>query len=229
MNLKPGLLRLSQWTKDFSHASQKQTRASIWVRLLELPQEYWREITLKEIASAVGTPIDIDGLTHNRSFGHYAQILVDIDLSKRAYDEILVECEGYAFKVEVQYERRSLFCHHCFTIGHNVTTCKWLHQETINDAPDRGKNPVADTIPTGTAQIYQIRRQKFQQTLLLLCMTVLLLIHSVSLRKYDKKSKEEEFTPVLSKKQKQKLRQQIVLGKPQYKTRSRGPTSPIPQ
>ena len=76
-----------------------------------------------------------------------------IDLSNRAYDEILVEHEGYAFKVEVQYERRPLFCHHCFTIGHNVTTCKWLHQETINDAPNRGKKPVADAIPTGAAPL----------------------------------------------------------------------------
>jgi len=28
-----------------------------------------------------------------------------------------------------------------------------LHQETINDALDRGKNPVADAIPTRTAPL----------------------------------------------------------------------------
>jgi hypothetical protein len=94
---------------------------------------------LKEIASAVGTPIDIDGLTRNRTFGHYARILVDIDLSKRAYDEILVEREGFAFKVEVQYERRPLFCHQCYSIGHNVSTCRWLHPQPPKDKNDRGK------------------------------------------------------------------------------------------
>jgi len=51
------------------------------------------ERTLKEIASAVGTSIDLDGPTRSRSFDNYARILVDIDLSKRAYDEILVERE----------------------------------------------------------------------------------------------------------------------------------------
>jgi len=61
---------------------------------------------LKEIASAIGTPIDIDGPTINH---HYARILVDIDLSKRAYDEILIEHDGFAFKVEVQYERDLYF------------------------------------------------------------------------------------------------------------------------
>jgi len=101
VSLQLGLLRLSQWTKDFNHYSQTQTHTSLWIRLVALPQEYWRERTLKEIASVVGTPISIDGPTRNRAFGHYARILVDIDLSKRVYDEILVEREGFAFNVEV--------------------------------------------------------------------------------------------------------------------------------
>jgi len=143
VNLKPGLLRLCKWTKDFNHYSQRQTHVSIWIRLIELLQEYWRERTLKEIASAIGTPIDLDGPTRSRAFGHYARILVDIDLSKRAFDEILVEREGYAFKVEVQYERRPLFCHHCYVIGHNVTTCKWLHPEATK-ALDRGKKAMVE-------------------------------------------------------------------------------------
>lgn len=32
---------------------------------------------------------------------YYARILVDIDLSKRTFDKILLEREGYAFKVEI--------------------------------------------------------------------------------------------------------------------------------
>jgi hypothetical protein len=124
VNLKPGLLRFSQWTKDFKLLVQKQTHVSLWIRLVELPQEYWRERTLKEIASAVGTPIDIDGPTRNRTFGHYARILVDIDLSKKAYDEVLVERDGFAFMVEIQYERRPLFCHHCYSIGHSISSCR---------------------------------------------------------------------------------------------------------
>lgn len=121
----------------------RQTQASIWIRLIELPQDYWRERTLKEIANAIGTPIDLDGPTCSRAFGHYTRILVDIDLSKRVFDEILVEREGYAFKVEVQYERRPLFGHHCYVIGHNVTTCKWLHPEAAQTL-DQGKKAMVD-------------------------------------------------------------------------------------
>ena len=109
-----------------------------------MPQEYWRERTLKEITSVVGTPISLDGPTRNRAFRHYARILVDIYLSNRAYDEILVEREGFSFKVEVQYERRPLFSHHCYVIGHNVTTCKWLNPEAAK-VTDCGKKQVPET------------------------------------------------------------------------------------
>jgi len=91
-----------------------------------LPQKYWRERTLREIACAVGTPIDIDAPTRKRVFGHYARILVDIDLSSRMFDKILVEREGLAFMVEVQYERWPDF-------GHHITNCNRLH-------PRKGKD-----------------------------------------------------------------------------------------
>jgi len=42
-----------------------------------------------------------------------------------------------------------------FCDWHNGTTCKWLHQEAATDVPDRGKRPVADAIPTGTAPLRQ--------------------------------------------------------------------------
>ena len=31
VNLKPGLLRLSQWTKDFKYQTQKKTHVSLWI------------------------------------------------------------------------------------------------------------------------------------------------------------------------------------------------------
>jgi len=104
----------------------------------------------------------LDAPTRNRAFGYYATILVDIDLSKRAYDEILVEQKGFAFKVEVQYERRPLFCHHCYVIGHNVSTCKWLHPAT--KVTDHGKKPMAAELLTKKASPRQYRSDKGTST-----------------------------------------------------------------
>ena len=60
VNLKPGVLRLFEWTKDFNMHNQRNTHAQVWIRLMELPQEYWMERTLREIANAAGTPLLID-------------------------------------------------------------------------------------------------------------------------------------------------------------------------
>ncbi|PNX79318.1 putative NBS resistance protein, partial [Trifolium pratense] len=105
LNLKPGFSRLSKWTNDFNPYTQRQTHAQIWIRLMNFPQEYWHRRTLFEIASAIGTPLTLDDSTKNRSFGHYARVLVDMDISSSMYDEIVVERDGFAFKLGVVYER----------------------------------------------------------------------------------------------------------------------------
>jgi len=85
INLKSGLLRLSQWSKDFNKYSQRLTHAQVWIRLLDLPREYWLEITLLEITGAIGTPLIIDAATQKSTFRHYAWVLVDIDFSCRLF------------------------------------------------------------------------------------------------------------------------------------------------
>ena len=127
VNLKPGLLRLSEWAKDFNKHTQWQTHAHVWVRLMELPQEYWLERTLLEIAGAIGTSLFIDSATQKRVFGHYARVLVDIDFSHRLFREIMVEREGFAFPMEVVYEWIPNFCSHCQIIGHHVSNYRWVH------------------------------------------------------------------------------------------------------
>jgi len=127
MNLKSGVLRLFEWSKDFNMRTQRNTHAQVWIRLLELPQEYWMERTLREIASAVGTPLLIDNATTNHLFGHYARILVDMDFSRKLFHEIVIEREGFDFTVEVAYEWLPDFCTHYQSIGHDVTACRRLY------------------------------------------------------------------------------------------------------
>jgi len=99
VTLKSGVLRLFEWSKDFNMHTQRNTHAQVWIRLLELPLEYWMEKTLREFASAVGTSLVIDNAMSKRLLGHYARILLDMDFSGKIFHEIVVEREGYAFTV----------------------------------------------------------------------------------------------------------------------------------
>jgi len=49
------------------------------------------------------------------------------------------------------------------------------------------------------------------------------------IRDYDKANVEMPFTLVLSKKKKQQVKKQLQIGKPPYRTRSRGDPSPTDQ
>lgn len=80
-NLEPGILRLSSWSPDFNPSLVKQTNTQCWIRIIGLPQEYWRSKIIYAIARGIGVPSSLDDATSNRTFGHYARILVDIDLN----------------------------------------------------------------------------------------------------------------------------------------------------
>jgi hypothetical protein len=51
-----------------------------------LAQEYWHKSILFTIAGSLGTPICTDSVTakpmHERTFGQFARVLVDIDISQ---------------------------------------------------------------------------------------------------------------------------------------------------
>jgi len=145
VSLKPGVIRLFEWTKDFNIHTQRQTHTQVWIRLWELLQEYWMERTLYETAGAVGTPLLIDNVTKNRLYDHYAWILVDLDLSKDIIYEVMVEREGYAFPVAIEHEGLPDFCTHCKNIVHNVISSRWLYlrrAENHEHSIDKGKQLV---------------------------------------------------------------------------------------
>jgi hypothetical protein len=138
-NLKPGLLRLSAWTNDFKPEELKITHAQVWVRVYGLPQEYWMPTTLFAIASGLGTPLSLDTATKQRTFGHFARILVDINLAEKLHYRILVEREGYAFFADVDYENLPHFCEHCCCVGHSLTQCRKINKQLQEKKPQMVK------------------------------------------------------------------------------------------
>ncbi|XP_045831167.1 uncharacterized protein LOC123922495 [Trifolium pratense] len=125
-SLKPGFLKLFAWSPNYNPNYYKPTTTQCWVRFLSLPQEYWRPKILFAIANSLGTPVSLDAFTSKsffyRSFGHFARVLIDIDLSTKIRNRIWVEREGYAFLVNVEYENLPLFCTHFQCIGHSFSS-----------------------------------------------------------------------------------------------------------
>ncbi|KAK2441919.1 hypothetical protein QL285_013152 [Trifolium repens] len=142
-NINPGILKLFAWSRDFNPKLQQNTSAQVWMRIYGLAQEYWHKTILFTIAGSLGTPICMDATTakpmHERTFGQYACILVDIDISQPLRYKVMVERKGFAFYVDLDYEHVPEYCSHCRNIGHHVDNCK-RYQKGLERKLDKGKD-----------------------------------------------------------------------------------------
>jgi hypothetical protein len=134
-NLNPGLLKFFAWSKDFNPKMQHNTSAQVWIKIFGLSQEYWHKNILFTIAGSIGTPICIDSVTakpmHERTFGQFARVLVDLDLQQPLRYKLLVERKGFAFFVDLEYEHIPPFCTECKMIGHSLDNCKRRNMEEL--------------------------------------------------------------------------------------------------
>ena len=123
--LKPGVIRLQQWTPFFNPYKQRTTTAQVWVRFYELGTEYYYPRLLWNLARCLGTPLKIDQRTLDGSFTHFARILVEIDLSKDLETHVQIDHgEGLCVYSSVGYERIPEFCKNCNMVGHAMVQCR---------------------------------------------------------------------------------------------------------
>ncbi|KAF1888435.1 hypothetical protein Lal_00011206 [Lupinus albus] len=132
-NLKPGILRLSLWTPDFNLWLQRITHSQCWIKITGLPQEYWCPSIIFTIAGGIGMPISIDEATTRRSFGHFARVLVDIDLKNSVPTQMLVERDGFEFFVCIDVENMPAFYTGCQAIGHVVSKCRRSSKMVVDE------------------------------------------------------------------------------------------------
>lgn len=67
----------------------------------------------------------------------YARVLVDVDMSGKLFESVLVEREGHAFPITVQYEKQPSYCAHCRMLGHSIQNCLKLSSSTHHEGLDK--------------------------------------------------------------------------------------------
>nr|XP_034902021.1 uncharacterized protein LOC118039434 [Populus alba] len=108
----------------FDSVDHDLVRVPVWVRLCNVPLEYWTIKGLSCIASAIGVPLRADRTILLRKRLSYARVCVEIDASKTLVKEYDLRCPNGVFvTISAEYEWIPPRCNNCNIFGHTTTIC----------------------------------------------------------------------------------------------------------
>ena len=102
---------------------------AVWIRLEQLPIEYYQPEFLKHVGQKYGKLLKIDAITNAAIRGRYAQVCVQINTT----DPLPKRVRIGSFWQDIVYENLLVLCYQCRRIGHRETHCsESMKQPTTN-------------------------------------------------------------------------------------------------
>ncbi|EOA22262.1 hypothetical protein CARUB_v10002859mg [Capsella rubella] len=99
----------------------------VWVRLTNIPVNFYHETILLSIAEGLGRPLKVDIPTLNIDRARFARICVEVDLSMPLKGTMVINGERYV----VSYEGLTVICSRCGIFGHMVHKCPKIEQDRV--------------------------------------------------------------------------------------------------
>nr|POE95194.1 uncharacterized protein CFP56_46978 [Quercus suber] len=136
------------WTKaitvkepDFRLASANVNSIAVWVRLNELPIEYYNAEALLHIGKNIGNVLRVDTHRASKAKGRFARICVQIDVDKSLVTAVLIG----RFEQPVCYKGIQKLCFDCGRMGYCKENCLYtvrqdtpMREGSTVDASERG-------------------------------------------------------------------------------------------
>ncbi|XP_057785431.1 uncharacterized protein LOC131002938 [Salvia miltiorrhiza] len=132
--LRTGIFKIREWTPLFNPYKESAALSQVWMRIYYLPHEIWHPEVISGIARSVGSPIKIDGSTFLGSVGHFARVLMEIDMTKEITYSLKVNRGSTSFDIEFVYENLPYFCGICRKVGHSSDKCRNNKDQKVNQA-----------------------------------------------------------------------------------------------
>ena len=129
-------LSLRPWSPNFRASEASVSSIAVWVRLPELPVEYYHKEALLRIGSGLGPVLRVDVNTVTGTRGRFARICIQLDIKKPLAQTVKVG----KVKLAVIYEGIGLLCFLCGKIGHRKEWCPCKTTETAGNVPSDDRN-----------------------------------------------------------------------------------------
>ncbi|KAK2637512.1 hypothetical protein Ddye_032304 [Dipteronia dyeriana] len=131
--LKGRMVILKKWHPRLNLSKDSYSKIPVWVKLFNIPHEYWNEEGLSHIARAVGKPLYADGLTESMKRISFARVCIEIDAScdlVDSFDLFIGDSSnlklGENEEILVEYQWKPKICAECKSFGHSITNCSKL-------------------------------------------------------------------------------------------------------
>ncbi|XP_028779701.1 uncharacterized protein LOC114736099 [Neltuma alba] len=125
-------LVVQRWRPNFNPwKADVQRKITAWIRLPDLPVEFYNVESLRRIGNMVGKTIKIDRSTSVYDKGGFARICVEIDLQQ----PLLPFFDAFGEDRPIVYEGLHMVCFHCGRYGHQKDKCPEFFQ-----GHDKGQN-----------------------------------------------------------------------------------------
>ncbi|XP_074291073.1 uncharacterized protein LOC141617834 [Silene latifolia] len=113
-------LTIRKWVPNFVPTEDNITKLTAWVRIPNLPVEYFNSTFLKKIGSKIGEVIRIDNNTTTAQIDQFTRLSVEVDISKPLLSKFRLNGKVYG----IQYEGLKMICFKCGKTGHTTEQCK---------------------------------------------------------------------------------------------------------
>ncbi|GAV92787.1 DUF4283 domain-containing protein, partial [Cephalotus follicularis] len=112
-------LALRPWRRDMSLELGDCRSMPVWVKLRNVPVQYWNKVGLSYIASVLGKPLHMDTNTTHIHALMFARVCVDMPATSSFQDSITLELvDGSTISVEVEYPWKPNACTLCKVFDH---------------------------------------------------------------------------------------------------------------
>lgn len=145
-------LMVRAWSPEFDPLRDDIVTTPVWVRLTNIPVNFYHRSILMGIAKGLRKPVRVDLTTLNFERARFARICVEVNLAKPLKGTVLINGERYF----VAYEGLSEICSKCGIYGHLVHGCPKTIAERVASRATQPELP-------GAIQATQMQENGFTQ------------------------------------------------------------------